>query len=151
MDSSPQKTLLVSWKAQLARVFIFKADYLVFSGAMVLVAFCSRRLSLLPVVSRAPPAGSLPPRLPSREAATILTILPASADQLRGQGAGGVSALPSAEQGARPASRQTACPAAKGNCEAREEPGSGQEPCGISRSVPNSQWALTPGLHGHCS
>ena len=50
MDSSPQKTLLVSWKAQLARVFIFKADYLVFSGAMVLVAFCSRRLSLLPVV-----------------------------------------------------------------------------------------------------
>lgn len=121
-----------------------------------MMALPGKALSLLPVVSRAPPAGSLPLRVPSRAAATVLTILPASAGQLRGQGAGGVSALPSAgaspqglSRAPRPAARQTAHPAVRGNCEAHEDPSLGQEPCrkpcGVSRSVPNSQWAFTLG------
>lgn len=117
-----------------------------------MTARSGQALSLLPVVSWAPPAGSLPLRVPSRAAATVLTILPASAGQLRGQGAGGVSALPSAgaspqglSRAPRPAAKQTARPAVRGNCKAREDPSLEQEPCGVSKSVPNSQWAFTLG------
>lgn len=117
-----------------------------------------KALSLLPVVSRAPPAGSLPLRVPSRAAATVLTILPASAGQLRGQGAGGVNAFPSA--GASPRGAEQGAPT---SCKADSSSGRAGQMRGPWRSrlgagalrgftiCPQFPVGLHPGFHSHRS